>query len=275
MGRKPTLLRGWSRAVRVRPKGQGCPPLGVWGQPRESGAPSDLRHALPRPQGPPTHAQASPRPTYSTAALLGLADGMDGGPWTDSSRWPEAAGWANQLSGRSGRGGGPGTAGASPAPCQQDQALAEGRPPPREQSRCQVGHSEPGSIGSRPSASETRGPGVAAARKVAPLPSPVEAAGGPGEGSVEGEAAVGNTGSARAGRGACREASLSWSGKWGHCLPEGRGARRERMTMKRALGDRRPFWRPPPGHARALSFSRSSNMQPLSPTRRHRTSFHQ
>lgn len=99
--------------------------------------------------------------------------------------------------------------------------------------------------------------------------------GGLGEGSVEGEAAVGNTGSARAGRGACREASLSWSGKWGHCLPEGRGARRERMTMKRALGDRRPFWRPPPGHARALSFSRSSNMQPLSPTRRHRTSFHQ
>lgn len=114
MGRKPTLLRGWSRAVRVRPKGQGCPPLGVWGQPRESGAPSDLRHALPRPQGPPTHAQASPRPTYSTAALLGLADGMDGGPWTDSSRWPEAAGWANQLSDWSGRGGGPGTAGASP-----------------------------------------------------------------------------------------------------------------------------------------------------------------
>lgn len=60
-----------------------------------------LRGALPRPPGTLISAQASPYPTYFTASMLGLVDGMEmeGDSWKDSNRWPEAEGWANQLCG--------------------------------------------------------------------------------------------------------------------------------------------------------------------------------
>lgn len=59
------------------------------------------------------------------------------------------------------------------------------------------------------------------------MPSLVDSARNLVEGSVEDETTVGSAGAAGAGRGTSWEASLSWSGKWGHCLPEGRRVRGE------------------------------------------------
>lgn len=53
------------------------------------------------PPGTLIPTQASPNPTYFTASMLGLVDGMEmeGGSWKDSNRWPEAEGRAYQLCG--------------------------------------------------------------------------------------------------------------------------------------------------------------------------------
>lgn len=66
----------------------------------------DLRDALPKPPKMLTSAPASSYPTYFTAAMLGLVDGMEmeGDSWKDSNRWPETEGWANQLCGWSRKG---------------------------------------------------------------------------------------------------------------------------------------------------------------------------
>lgn len=66
-------------------------------QPQELGTPVGLRDTLPRPKGPP-HLPRPPQTHLLHSRHAGLVDGMElaeGGPGTDSNRWPEAAAWAN------------------------------------------------------------------------------------------------------------------------------------------------------------------------------------
>ena len=88
------------------PSGPGGAPKGVCGSHRSRGPPwtSGTPSQIP---GTPTSAQASLCPSYPAVATLGLVGRMEHGacgPKTDSSRWLEAARWANQLLSR--RGGG-------------------------------------------------------------------------------------------------------------------------------------------------------------------------
>lgn len=112
----------------------------------------DFRDALPTSLEALVSVQASPFPTYSTAATLGLVDW-----WTGCRAAPRktATGGQRRRDGpissvaRAGGVGRPGTAGSSPTSLQEGEALAGEPPTPTSAcSHYQVGHVDPGNVAS-------------------------------------------------------------------------------------------------------------------------------